>query len=43
MHKAIRNYATRALLLMGIVGDRICLEIPNSIQQEVAMAMLLLS
>lgn len=42
MHQAIRNYATRALL-MGTVGDLICLEMPNTIQQEVTMAMLLLS
>lgn len=28
MHRAIRNYATGALS-MGVVGDLICLEMPN--------------
>ena len=41
MYQAIKNYATTALL-MGTVGDLICLEI-SSIQQQVAMAMLVLS
>lgn len=40
--QAFRNYATGASL-RGTVGDLICLEIPNSIQQQVVMATLLLS
>lgn len=42
MFQAIKNYTTIALL-MGTVGDLICLEISNNIQQQVAMAMLVLS
>ena len=42
MYQAIKNYTTTALL-MGIVGDLFCLEISNNIQQQVAMAMLVLS
>jgi hypothetical protein len=39
---AFRNYATRASLMRTVDG-LIYLEIPNNIQQHVAMAMLLIS